>query len=137
MRPVRNDFRLVIVGIGVFLAFASTMTALAGTMLIWPGTRLDALWLLNESAHHELRETGSSLGPLFLALSITFGAASLGWFKQRVWGFRLTVAILCTQFVADLMSLARGDFLRGGVGVLIAGALLLYLLCSNIRTAFR
>lgn len=30
---LRNDFRLSIIGIGVFLAFGSTMAALAGIML--------------------------------------------------------------------------------------------------------
>jgi uncharacterized protein YjeT (DUF2065 family) len=43
----------------------------------------------------------------------------------------------CTQVAGDLVNMARGDFVRGGVGVLIAGALLLYLLGSNIRTAFQ
>jgi hypothetical protein len=34
------------------------------------------------------------------------------------------------------MVLGRGDFLRGGIGVIIAGGLLLFLLRSKIRAAF-
>jgi len=113
------------------------MAALAGTMLIWPGTALDRLWFLNESAHAELRKAGSYIGPLFWTLSITLAATTIGWFRQRMWAFRLTIAILCTQLAGDLVNLARGDFLRGVAGVLLAGALLLYLLRSKIRTTFQ
>jgi hypothetical protein len=135
--PIGNSFRHAITAIGLFLVFGSSMAALAGTMLTWPGTTLDRLWSLNETAHAELRKAGSYLGPLFWALSITLVGTAVGWFRQRVWAFRLTVAIVCTQVAGDLVNMARGDFVRGGVGVLIAGALLLYLLCSNIRTAFQ
>jgi len=123
MGQLRNDFRPAIIGIGMFLAFGSAMIALAGTMLIWPGTRLDTLWLLNESAHEELRKAASHIGPLFWALAIILIAVAIGWFRQRVWGFHLTVAVLCTQVVGDLVNLARGDLLRGVAGVLIGGVL--------------
>jgi hypothetical protein len=135
--PIDNGFRYAIIGIGLFLIFASSMAALAGTMLIWPGTVLDRLWSLNETAYAELRKAGSYIGPLFWALSVVLIGAAVGWFRQRVWAFRLTVAIVCTQVAGDLVNLARGDFVRGAVGVFIAGALLLYLLRSNIRTAFQ
>jgi len=113
------------------------MAALAGTMLIWPGTKLDRLWSLNESAHAELRRVGSYIGPFFWVLSVTLVGAAVGWYRQKMWAFRLTVAIVCIQVAGDLVNLARGDFVRGAAGVLIAGALLLYLLRSNIRTAFQ
>jgi hypothetical protein len=135
--PIGDSLRHAITAIGLFLVFGSSMAALAGTMLIWPGTRLDRLWSLNETAHAELRKAGSYLGPLFWALSITLVGTAVGWFRQRVWAFRLTVAIVGTQVAGDLVNMARGDFVRGGVGVLIAGALLLYLLGSKIRTAFQ
>jgi hypothetical protein len=135
--PIGDSLRHAITAIGLFLVFGSSMAALAGTMLIWPGTRLDRLWSLNETAHAELRKAESYLGPLFWALSITLVGTAVGWFRQRVWAFRLTVAIVGTQVAGDLVNMARGDFVRGGVGVLIAGALLLYLLGSNIRTAFQ
>jgi hypothetical protein len=134
--PVGNGFRPAIVGIGIFLVFASCMATLAGTMLIWPGTVLDKLWALNETAHAELRKAGTYLGPLFWVLSITLIATAAGWFRQRAWAFRLTAGIICVQFAGDLVNLLRGDFVRGGVGIVIAGVLLSYLLLSRIRTAF-
>jgi hypothetical protein len=35
-----------------------------------------------------------------------------------------------------LVNIFRGDLLRGGIGFLIAGALLLYLLRPRLRSAF-
>jgi hypothetical protein len=113
------------------------MAALAGTLLLWPGTVLDKLWALNQPAHEALAPSGTFMGPLFFLLSITLGIAAVGWFKQRVWGWRLTVLIISTQVVGDFVNLVRGDLLRGGTGLLIAGALLFYLLRSDIRTTFQ
>jgi len=134
---IGKRFRHAITAIGLFLVFGSGMAALAGIMLIRPGTVLDRLWSLNEIAHEELGKVGSYLGPLFLALSITLAGDAVGWFRRRLWAFHLTVAVIVTQIAGDLVNLARGDFVRGGVGVLIAGTLLLYLLRSNIRAAFQ
>ncbi|MBZ5680938.1 MAG: hypothetical protein LAO24_12615 [Acidobacteriia bacterium] len=44
--------------------------------------------------------------------------------------------IIATQVLGDLVNLVRGDFLRGGVGFFIAGALLLYLLSARVRAVF-
>jgi len=125
------------IGIGLFLVFGSCMAALAGIMIVWPGTVLDRLWSLNEPAHTELRKAGTYVGPAFGLLCTMLVATAVGWFRQQMWAFRLTVAIFCTQVVGDLLNLVRGDFVRGTAGVLIAGALLLYLLRSNIRTVFQ
>ena len=135
--PSSSGFRHVIIAIGLFLAFASCMAVLAGIMLVWPGTVLDELWSLNETAHAELRGAGTYIGPAFWLLSVTLVAGAVGWFKQQMWAFRLTIAIFCIQIAGDLVNLVRGDFVRGTAGVVIAGALLLYLLRSNIRTVFQ
>jgi hypothetical protein len=135
--PNGNGFRPGIISIGIFLVFGSSMAALAGTMLIWPGTMLDKLWTLNETAHAELPKAGAYLGPLFWALGIILIGTAAGWFRRRMWAFRLTVAVICAQLVGDVVNVVRGDFLRGGVGLLVAIVLLLYLLRSNIRAAFQ
>jgi hypothetical protein len=48
----------------------------------------------------------------------------------------LTVGVIGTQVIGDIVNLVRGDVLRGGTGVIIAGALLLYLLRPRIKAAF-
>ena len=51
-------------------------------------------------------------------------------------GMEIAVAIIGTQVLGDVVNLVRGDLLRGGTGVIIAGALLLYLLRPRVRAAF-
>jgi len=112
------------------------MATLAGTMLLWPGTALDELWRLNPVAQQLLTPIGRTVGLLFLLLSVTLLIAAAGWFRSRLWGWRLTVVILSVQFAGDFINLLRGDLFRGGLGLLVAGALLYFLLHSNIRSFF-
>jgi hypothetical protein len=51
-------------------------------------------------------------------------------------GWRLAVVIIATQVLGDVVNCVRGDWLRGGTGVIIAGALLLFLLQPRIRAPF-
>ena len=135
--PKQRPNQLVVIGIGVFLLLGCSMAVLAGTMLLWPRTALDRLWSLNPTAHKAFAPFGNSIGPLFYVLSIVLVTAAVGWFKRRIWGWRLTVAIISTQVVGDFVNLIRGDLLRGCIGLLIAGLLLIFLLRSNTRTMFQ
>ncbi len=63
-------------------------------------------------------------------------AAAIGWIRRRFWGWALAVIIIASQVLGDLVNAVRGEFLKGSVGVVIAGALLIYLLRSNVRNAF-
>jgi len=125
-----------ITAVGIFLIFGAAMACLAGTTLVWPGSALNRLWNLNPRAHEELAPFGRVVGIPFLLLGATLAVASLGWFKRRRWGWRLAVAIVATQVLGDLVNIYRGDLLRGGIGFLIAGALLFYLLQPQLRSAF-
>jgi len=46
------------------------------------------------------------------------------------------VAIIATQVLGNLVDIFTGDLFRGGIGFLIAGALLFYLLRPRSRSAF-
>ena len=122
--------------VGVFLFFGAIMASLAATTLLWRGTALDRLWDLNPTAYRQLAPLGSKVGILFLLLGAALTTAGVGWFRRRLWGWRLAVAIIATQVLGDFINCIRGDLLRGGIGVLIAGALLLFLLRPQIRAAF-
>jgi hypothetical protein len=122
--------------IGIFLFFGATMSSLAATTLLWRGTALDRVWALNPAAYRQLAPLGSAVAILFLMLAAALTTAGIGWFRHRVWGWRLAVVIIATQVLGDVVNCARGDLVRGGIGVIIAGALLLYLLQPRIRAMF-
>ena len=49
---------------------------------------------------------------------------------------QLTVAIIATQMLGDLVNAFRGDVVRGGIGFVIAGTLLVYLMRPVVRSSF-
>jgi hypothetical protein len=122
--------------VGIFLFFGAIMATLASTTLLRPGTALDRLWVLNPMAYKQLARLGGAVGILFLLLGAALTTAGVGWFRRRLWGWRLAVVIIAIQVLGDVVNCARGDLLRGGTGVIIAGALLLFLLQQRIKAAF-
>jgi len=135
-KTVGRGRSLGIVSLGIFLFFGATMAALAGTTLIWRGTFLSGVWKLNPTAYEQLATLDRSVGIVFLFLSGLMAVAGLGWFRRRHWGWRLAVAIIVLQGLGDLVNFLRGDFVRGGIGATIAGALLLYLFSENVKKSF-
>jgi hypothetical protein len=122
--------------IGIFLFFAAIMASLAATTLLWRGTVLDRLWALNPAAYNQLAPLGGIVGVFFLVLCVALTMAGIGWFRRRLWGWKLAVVIIATQVLGDVANCLRGDLLRGGTGVIIAGALLPFLLQSRVRATF-
>jgi hypothetical protein len=122
--------------IGVFLFFGASMASLAAATLLLPGTPLDCAWTLNPTAYQQLAPLGGKVGILFLLLAAALVISGVGWFRRRVWGWRLAVGIIGTQVLGDLINLVRGDWVRGGTGAAIAGALLLYLLSARVKEVF-
>jgi hypothetical protein len=121
---------------GIFLFFGASMASLAAATLLWRGTALDRLWTLNPTAYKQLAPLGRIVGIFFLLLGAALITAGIGWFRRRLWGWRLAAVIISTQVLGDIVNCARGDWLHGGTGLIIAGALLLFLLQSRIRAAF-
>jgi hypothetical protein len=120
----RGESRRAMTAIGAFLFFCAIMASLAGATLVWQGTLLDRMWALNAPAYKQLSPFGKAVGIPFLVLSATLMAAGVGWFRRLPWGWGLAVAIIATQVLGDLVSMFMGHFIRGAIGVTIAGALL-------------
>jgi uncharacterized membrane protein (DUF2068 family) len=112
------------------------MASLAGTTLLWRGTVLDRMWVLNSAAYKRLVPLGGIAGMLLLLLGTVLAVAGTGWFKRRLWGWRLAVVIIAIQVSGDLVDVFRGDIVQGAIGFTIAGGLLFYLLRSEVRAAF-
>ena len=122
--------------IGVFLLFGAAMASVAGTTLVWPGTDLDRMWILNPRAHNELAPFERTVGIPFLLLAVALAVAGLGWLKRRRWGWQLAILIIATQMCGDFVNVTRGHVIEGGIGGAIAGALLVCILRPNMRAAF-
>ena len=134
--PTRSSLPAAITAIGIFWFFGAVMAAYACVTLLWPGTALDRLWNLNVSTHVQLLLMGRAIGFLFLVLGAALLATGIGWSKRRAWGWTLGVILLATQVTGDLASAAMGEYLRGGVGVVVAGSLLFYLFRPNVKHVF-
>jgi hypothetical protein len=133
---VRTKSSKGIIAVGIFLFFGASMASLAGTTLVWQGTILDRVWVINAPAYGRLAPFGKTVGIPFLLLGATLAVAGMGWFMRRVWGWRLAVAIIATQVLGDLVNASIGDLAGGSVGLIIAGALLFYLLRPEVRASF-
>jgi len=129
-----NDFGLITMG--AFLLFGATMATLAGITLLFPGTVLDPVWRLNPVASEHLHQLGPVVAIAFIALAVVMLVVAIGWMKRRFWAWALAVVIIASQVVGDLGNAIRGQYLQGAAGVVIAGALLLYLLQPKVRSAF-
>jgi hypothetical protein len=136
MRDVVGSKTTGFTAIGVFLFFGAMMASLAAATLLWRGSALDRIWALNPIAYKQLAPLGRTVGILFLLLGAALATAGIGWFRRRLWGWRLAVVIIATQALGDVANCVRGDLLRGGIGVIIAGALLLFLLQPEIKATF-
>ena len=133
---MREEPTWALTAIGVFLFLGAVMASLAGTTLIWRGTLLDQMWVLNRPAYRPLASLDETVGIPFLVLSAALAVSGVGWFTRRTWGWRLAVFLIATQVLGDLINIFMGHFVRGAAGVTIASALLLYLLRPGVRDAF-
>jgi hypothetical protein len=124
------------IAIGIFFLFGATMAAYAAVTLLKPGTALDALWVLNGPGHAKLLGIGKGAGLGFLGLAGLLGAASVGWFRRRYWGWLLGTTIIAINVAGDLENLAIGEHWKGAVGVTIGGVLLIYLIRPGVRNYF-
>ena len=86
-------------------------------------------------------ETGAKrisqpIGTLFLLLAAALGIAGTGWLRRRKWAWQLAVIIIATQVLKELANTLRGQVVQGSVGVMVAGAFLLYMTRPYVRSVF-
>lgn len=134
---VQPRFPHGITALGIFLFFGAAMAGLAGTTLLWRGTALDRAWALNPRALRELAPLGAMVAVPFLLLSATLLAAGVGWFRRRLWGWWLAVALIAAQVLGNIVNLILGRLAEGVTGFVSAAALLAYLLLPRVKIVFR
>ena len=74
---------------------------------------------------------------LFAVLSAFLGLAAVGWFRRKYRGWILGVTIIAINATGDLINSVMGEWLKGAVGVVIAGLLLIYITRAGVRNYFR
>jgi len=95
------------------------------------------LWVLNKAGHAQLASVGKGAGLGFVALSASLCAAAIGWLRRRYWGWVLGTAIIAINAAGDLINGLMGEWLKGAVGVAIAGLLLFYMTRRRVRNYFK
>ena len=125
-----------VVPLGIFFFFGCTMAAYAAFTLGVPGTPLDRLWALNPEAHLQLAPLGRIMALPFALLSAAMFLTGIAWFKRRRWGYLLGTAIIAVNLAGDAFNMLRGEWLKGGTGVVIAGLLLMVMTRPAMRRYF-
>jgi hypothetical protein len=123
--------------IGIFFVFGAVMATYAGYTLSHPGTLLDRAWAINRPAHEQLLQFGRGLGLPFFVLAMLLALAAAAWFGRRRWGWALGTGLVAANLLGDFINIYRGDLLKGGFGIVIAGSLLIYLAGTRVREYFR
>ena len=121
---------------GVFLFFGAGMASFAGTTLVWRGTALDRAWELNPVGYRELTKFGTWIGLPFFVLSAAMLVAGIGWFRRRLWAWRLTVGMMAAHLVGDLVNVIRGAVLEGAIGLFAVGVVLAWMLRNSVKKEF-
>ena len=121
---------------GVFLFFGATMACYAGTTLLWRGTALDRAWELNPNGYRELTSFGTWIGLPFFVLSAAMLVAGIGWFRRRLWAWKLLIAMMAAHLIGDLINVIRGAVLEGVIGLVVVSAALVWIVRSGVRNFF-
>jgi hypothetical protein len=116
-------------------AFGAAMTLLTAIILTWPGTPLDVVWRINPRARGQLGQV-KAIPILFGLLSPVFALAAVGVARARRWAWWLSLALIGTNLVGDVVeSLRSAEYLKL-VGILPTSAILVWLSTRRARAYF-
>ena len=88
-------------------------------------------------AFHFCNLTSEFCNSFLLLVPESLAQAAVGWFRRRRWGWILGTSIIAVNALGDLVNLAIGEHLKGTVGVIIAGLLLVYMTRPRVRNYFK
>jgi hypothetical protein len=125
-----------LVALSAFAAFGALMSGLTAVLLLFPGSRLDAIWRLNPDARIGFAKMGAWSIVLMSAVCIACVCTAIGIWKRAEWGRRLACAGLAVNMLGDLTNAIVRSDPRTLIGLPIAGALIAYLMSRRIRDYF-
>jgi hypothetical protein len=71
-----------------------------------------------------------------VALSLVAGIGAVGVLRRKLWGWRIAVAGIAVNALADAARIPFGAVLEGLIGVTIAGLVLAWLTRPRVRALF-
>ena len=122
--------------VGTFFALATCILLSVGIALLKPGSTLEIIWKIYPARRDLLMPYRLWLGPGFLLFAIVTVSASVGCFRRRTWGWWLAIAIFVINGLSDVGQILIGHFIEGGIGVAVAGAIVIYLSRPEVRRTF-
>lgn len=125
-----------LVALSAFFGFGTVVSSVTAVALLLPGRWSEAMWRLNPAARVGFEAMGPWGVVLMVVVALACGAAGVGLWCGRRWGYRLAVGVLGVNLLGDVANaLVRGDR-RTLIGLPIGGAMLAYLLTRRIRRRF-
>ena len=76
------------------------------------------------------------MGVPFLAVAFALLMAGVGWLRRRRWGKMLGTSLIVVNLIGDLANAIQGERMKGVIGVVIAGLLLVYMTRPRMRRYF-
>lgn len=123
--------------VATFLFFSAAFALVTAVSLLFPDPLWNRMWDLNRPAYMAFETLGKIPGVLLLALGITAGLAGAGLLRRKKWAWWIALAIFTISGLRDVVTLVLArDLVRGGSGVLIAGAFLFFLTRPRVKRYF-
>jgi len=112
----------------MFFGFGCCAAGLTVILLLFPGTELDTLWMLNPGAREGFSSMGSWAVLMMAAVSAACLTAAVGLWRLAVWGLWTAAAILAINLVGDTANALIARDYRALIGLPVGGGMLTYLL---------
>lgn len=119
---------VAVTAISLFFFFGTLMSGLAALLLLFPGSRLDALWRVNPRGHEGFAAMGGWAIVLMLTVCAACLVAAVGLWRCRRWGAFIAIAILGINILGDTVNAVVAHDRRTLIGLPIGGAMIIYLL---------
>jgi hypothetical protein len=94
------------------------------------------MWSIKPAAHEDMMLLRPASSGGFASLAAAMAAAAYGCFKRRRWGRTLAVIILALNALGDAIHVIQSGAIEGALGVVIAGALVLWITRPRVKALF-
>jgi hypothetical protein len=124
-----------VTAISLFFVFGAIMSGLAGIILAFPGTKLDALWRINPRGHEGFVAMGAAAVLLMTIVCALCAVVAAGLWRCNRVGLWIAVSMLTVNLIGDCANAVMFRDWRTLIGIPVAGVMIVYLLKQ--RSVFR